>query len=517
MIRRFQTFVLFAGVLGFLIATFPSNHSEAEDAYYYSRMAEQGAWAERFHAHHLLYLPLMRSLFRIVQSAGYHGRSFPVLAAVSMVSGALAVCLFSAVLRRAGTKKQTAGVFTAALLFSYGFWRYSTTVEIYIPAVLLSLLTFYCALRGTERKFFMCGILCGGTALLVHLVTIPAVLCASPLLYIFRRQKRAAAGHAVMTLLTAATGYGAIMAAGIHPVVFADRLVQRGTLLEPLTWLKGAAAWGQTVLSGNFLFSLPEAAEQAVRLFPFQMLQEELFMGRQAPAWIPCAAPATFLLAAGLAAGILIAVLRYAKPVVANQSAVSASVFIWLAAGVSMALLFEPSNPEMWICVLPPLWLLAALLWDSLPACRCARCLPPAFVAVLLAHNWIGGMQLVRSPDSDYCRQKGAWAVEEAQAGDLILTADSHSFVTFLEYQTPASVLDAKSAGEAEWRRQLEVSGRVFVFDDVIKPLPAVSRRLPVAVERQRQFSAALIPGLQFLRQDAFGAVYQWKRPDPEK
>lgn len=517
MIRRLQTFFLFAGVLGFFIATFPANHSEAEDAYYYSRMAEQGGWPELFHAHHLLYLPLMRSLFRIIQFAGYDGRSFAVLAGVSLVSGALAVCLFSALLRRAGAKAQTAGAFTAALLFSYGFWRYSTTVEIYMPAVLLSLLTFYCAMRGTERKFFRCGILCGGAALLVHLATIPPVLFAAPLLYVCRRQKREAACHAVLTLLTAGAVYGGVIAAGIRPVVFADRFVQRGTLLDPLTWLKGAAAWGQTVLSGNFLFSLPDAAEQVVRLFPFQMLQEELFMGRQAAVWVPFIAPATFLLTAGLAAGILITVLRFAKPVFANQSAVSASVFIWLAAAAAMALLFEPSNPEMWICVLPPLWLLAALLWNPLPSGRLLRLLPFAFAAVLPVHNWTGGMQMVKSPDGDYCRQKGAWAAEETRAGDLIVTADSHSFMTFLEYETPASVLDAKSAGEAEWRRQLEISDRVFVFDDVINPLPPVSRRLPAAVERQQRFGAALIPGFHIFRQDAFGTVYEWKRPDPVK
>lgn len=514
MIRRLQTLFLFAGVLGFFIATFPANHSEAEDAYYYSRMAEQGGREELFHAHHLLYLPLMRSLFRIVQLAGYHGRSFAVLAGVSMVSGALAVCLFAALLRRAGAKAPTAGAFTAALLFSYGFWRYSTTVEIYMPAVLLSLLTFYCAMRGAERRFFRGGILCGGAALLVHLATIPPVLFASPLLYVFRRQKREAVCHAGLTLLAAGAVYGVITAAGFRPVVFADRFVQRGTLLEPLTWLKGAAAWGQTVLSGNFLFSLPETAGQIVRLFPFQMLQEEFFAGQQASVWAHRAAPATFFLAAGLAAGILITVLRYAKPVFANQPAVSASVFIWLAAAGSMALLFEPSNPEMWICVLPPLWLLAALLWNPLPAGRGVRRLPVALAGVLLVHNWIGGMQVVKSPAGDYCRQKGAWAVEETRADDLIVTADSHSFVTFLEYQTPASVLDAKSAGEAEWHRRFEVSGRVFVFDDVIKPLPPVARRLPAAVERLRRSGAARMPELHVFRQDAFGTVYEWKRPD---
>jgi len=120
----------------------------------------------------------------------------------------------------------------------------------------------------------------------------------------------------------------------------------------------------------------------------------------------------------------------------------------------------------------------------------------------------------VKNPEGDYCRQKGAWIIGQARPGDLILTADSHSFITFLEYQTPASILDAKFAGEDQWiKLQSQTAGRTFIFSDVIEPLPPVTRRLPVSVQRIRRLGEALKPGLTIVHQDSFGTVYQWSAP----
>jgi len=511
---RFKTIALFAALLGFFVLTVPVNHSEAEDAYYYARMAEQGMSSEMFHAHHLLYLPLTRIVFHVAQLTGYAGRTFPVLTGISMISGALAVCLFAALLRRTGMRNRAVWFFSAALLFSYGFWRYSTTVEIYAPAAALSLLTLYCAVRSNERFFFWGSVLSGSFALLLHLVTIPAVLLAVPFLYMLRRQKMRAVVYVAIVLLITGAGYGLVIGCGIRPGVFTDTLVQRGTLMNPLTWISALAAWGQTVLSGNFLFSIPAVSGQIVRLFPFHMLQEELFMGQQAPGWVSVVAPITFGLAAGLTAGIFCVVIRHLKRVLAIRSAAFAAVLLWFIGSAAMALCFEPANPETWICVLPPFWLLAGLVWNAVPDGRLSRWMPAALATVLLLHNWIGGMSLVRNPAGDYCRQKGTWVAEQARFGDLILTADSHSFVTFLEYQTRARVADAKFINIEQWNElRRQTSGRIFVFADVIELLPPVAHRVPDAVRQIHEVSAQLQTGLQPVHSDQFGTVYQWEKP----
>lgn len=509
---RLKTIVLFAALLGFFVLTAPINHSEAEDAYYYARMAEQGMSSEMFHAHHLLYLPLTRIVFHAVQLTGYAGRAFPVLTGISMISGALAVCLFAALLRRTGMKNRVVWPFSAALLFSYGFWRYSTTVEIYAPAAALSLLTLYCAVRSNERLFFWGSVLSGSFALLLHLVTIPAVLLAVPFLYMLRRQNIRAAVYVAVVLLIAAAGYGLVIGCGLRPGVFTDTLVQRGTLMNPLTWISALVAWGQTVCSGNFLFSIPAVSERIVQLLPFHMLQEELFMGEQAARWVSAVAPVTFGLAVGLAAGIFCVVVRQCKRIRINQPATSVAVLLWFIGSAAMALCFEPANPETWICVLPPFWLSAGLVWNAVPDGRLSRWMPAALATVLLLHNWIGGVSLVGNLSGDYCRQKGAWVAEQVRSGDLILTADSHSFVTFLEYQTRARVADAKFINIEQWNElKRQTSGRIFVFADVMELLPPVARRAPDAVRQIHEVSSQLQPGLLLVHSDQFGTVYQWE------
>jgi hypothetical protein len=112
-----KTAGLFFAIIAFLAITAPSNHCEAEDTYYYARMAEQGAWSEMFHGHHLLYLPLARGIYRVVQLFGFSGRALPVLIGMSMLSAAAVICLFAALLRRSGQRRR----WVLPLLFSYGF------------------------------------------------------------------------------------------------------------------------------------------------------------------------------------------------------------------------------------------------------------------------------------------------------------------------------------------------------------------------------------------------------------
>lgn len=502
-------FALFSAVLAFLVLTVPANHSEAEDAYYYARMAEQGAWSEMFHAHHLLYLPLVRGVYRVMQFAGYDGRALPVLIAVSMVSGAFAVCLFSALLQSFGARRNI-WPFAASLLFSYGFWRYSTTAEIYIPVTALSLLTLYCAVRSEEHPlFFISGILSGTCALLMHLASLPAVLLAVPFLLTFRQSYRRAAAYLLLTGVFAAAVYWlAVQSVGL--TVFTDTQIVRDSLLAPRVWLRGIAAFAHNMLSANFLFSIPSAASRLQSLFPVQMLQEEIFMGQAAPRAVRWLAPVSLGASAAVFAAVLFAAMRNSRQAMAGNSVPVCVCALWLGGTAAMAFLFEPANPEMWICILPPFWLLLGLLWNR--ASNRPHLIPVLLAAALLLHNWIGGMSLVQNPDGDYCRQKGAWISEQVQSDDLIVTADSHSFVTFLEYQTPARVADAKFINPAQWAvLRSQTSGQIFIFSDVMELLPPVARRAPQSVRQIQEMAAQLQPGLYPVHQNPFGTVYQWK------
>jgi hypothetical protein len=159
---------------------------------------------------------------------------------------------------------------------------------------------------------------------------------------------------------------------------------------------------------------------------------------------------------------------------------------IWLAGSCAMALLFEPANPEMWLPALPALWLCAGRLWLRGARVRTPgggrRC-PAAAVALLLLHNAAGGLALVWSGDGDYCRRKMAAVIERAGPDDWILTADSHSTITYLQYHTPARVVDGRFVGLKEWRALMgsPPPARVWVLGEMLHPPPAVRNRAAAA------------------------------------
>jgi hypothetical protein len=172
---------------------------------------------------------------------------------------------------------------------------------------------------------------------------------------------------------------------------------------------------------------------------------------------------------------------------------------------------FEPANPEMWICTLAPFWLLMSVLWERIPdSSPWMRWLPVVLVVALLLHNAIGGMSLVASPKGDYCRQKTDWIIREATAEDAILMADSYAAVSFLSAHTSAEVLDAKFLTPEGWHElQSRTTGRIFVFGDVVDFLPPVARRAPESVRQIQQTVELFEPDLKVIHKDEFGSLYE--------
>lgn len=489
--NRLKPILLFLGALTFFVLTAPENHSEAEDTYYYSRMVEQGEWSEMFHQHHLLYLPLARGVYRVAQVGGVAERALPVLIALSMVAAAGVISLFAAMLRRNGRSP----LWLLPLLFSYGFWRYACAAEIYLPALFVVCGAWVFASRP---KGLVGAIACSAMALLLHLVCLPAVF-AIGLLFAVRKEWKALALYFVSVGGIVAAVYG-VAHATIGTVVFQDASVLGNSIFVASTWLKGLFAFGQNLLSGNFLFSIPAIADRLVALFPSQMLQEELFMGQQAGGLWQAGACITFLSALPLLGVAAIGL-------VLSRSAWRSPMTVWFAGNIAMALLFEPANPEMWIFTILPFWFLVSNAWKQ--SSKHWKFLLPSLVVIMLLHNAIGGMAFVQKEEGDYCRQKAEWILNHAVEGDVIVSADSHSFLTYMQYWSPAHVLDAKFQALEKTR-----NGRVFIFDDVLNPLPAVQHRSAESVARLQNASEQLRPYLKLVYDHDGWAVHERLRLD---
>ncbi len=173
--------LLFLATLVFFALVAPGNHSEAEDAFEYSRLIEEGSGAVLFHPHHLLYLPAQKAVFQTAQMLGYDGRSYYVARTVSMFSASIALFLFFLIARRmCGGSQMLPIVGTLGLLFSYGFMRYACEVEIYLPAMALALAAIY----ATLRKWFVAGVVLAALALLMHTIKAAVALVVVPSIYL---------------------------------------------------------------------------------------------------------------------------------------------------------------------------------------------------------------------------------------------------------------------------------------------------------------------------------------------
>jgi len=504
---------LFLALLGLFLLTAPANHTEAEDAYEYARQAEQGRGVELFHFHHLLYLPLMQGLFRLLQDAGYAGRAFPVLMGISMVCGALTICLFTSLLAR---RRGAVGAlpFSLGLLFSYGFWRYACEAEIYIPAALFAVWAFWLASDSAKGPWrAIATAVTASLGILVHLLNVIPLAGGITLYYILRRRFKTAGAHLLLvTILVAAVYTGAALTVGFSYTH--ESQPQEGGL-DPWMLPKGLVGAGQAVVSGNFLFAYPGVQQQLQRLFPYRMLGEELYMGRHAPLLSRAVPSVTLTALVVVGAWLLVGLVRRLS-IRESRFAIFKSwgsdgwvAAFWLLGISGIVLLVEPGNPELWVLALMPLWWTLSACWPSLN--RKLVLGWGVLVFLLALHNGAGGMALIRSRDGDYNYQKTKWLLSQELDGGLIITADNPVYIFYLHYHTDAGIIDLQHGPSV--RKMMEsierARGPIYVFGDVFSPPEALKHRFPESAQRVEQCAEQLRSSVVKRHDNEFGGVYQ--------
>jgi len=497
--------------LAFLALTVPANHTEAEDAYEYARLVEQETGAPLFHVHHLLYLPLVQGLFRLLQRDGYTGRAFPVLLEISVVCGAHVFSLFTELLyRRRGL--DSALPFSLGLLFSYGFWRYACEAEIYVPAVCVAVAVFWLLLQpeGGWRRILAVSVL-SAFGICIHAVNVIPLLGGVVLFYLVSRKGNPAFTHLLITSLLVALAYRVVAnTAGIYTPATDTQPFEGG--LNFAMFGKGAVGFAQALVSGNYLFICPVFQQQIQALFPYRMFAEEIYMGGRVSMWSFYAALGTSIL--GLAGAVLflldIVRRRFRDLWPVDWSPSLATALFWLVGLAGVVLLFEPGNPEMWVMALLPLWWCAALLLDRLP--RSLQRLALVLVIFLGLHNGVGGMALIQSQAGDYNVQKTHWLLQQDMTDSLIVTAESHVFISHLNYWSDAELLDLNYAGPVEktFAKIREWQGPVYVLNEVFRPLPALAARFPGSQGRLAEVADALRPNSTKVHENEAGCIYQY-------
>lgn len=497
---------LFIGSMLLFVVVLPGNHSEAEDAFEYSRLIEEGRGAELFHPHHLLYLPAQKSIFNAVRAMGYDGRSYDVARAVSMLAGAASLGLFFLIAGRlqsltsGRTDRRLPWVATLGLLSTYGFVRYACEVEIYVPAMALMLAAVYSALRASNSiRWFLAGILLSALALLTHTINAATALVVVPFIYaLSHRRWKQSLLHIVATLIIIGLAYGVVQntCGTFRP---ATDTAAEGWL-QPGTIGKAVVGFGQCILSANFVFAYEGVTEKLQALFPYRVFAEEIFAASHFPPWLKVLAPATFLSTLlAWVGGALFLLVSAARRRIFDRTLMW--ILLWLGGTLFPTLMLEPSNPELWVLVLAPLW--AVFLWLAVSLDLSVRMVRVvwAMVALLGVHNLVAGMGAVRNRAGDYNFAKAEWVLRQAGPDDTIHTADSFVFSFYLDYWSEAEI---RNVNTQDWRS----GATTYVFGDVFNPPPAVGVRYPLFAEKVSATAAALGPHCRKIHNDPFGGIW---------
>lgn len=328
-----------------------------------------------FHPHHLLYSPaawLIHHVTRLDPIA-----SCQLLQILATLALAIAAWRFAA--RRLESAPRALAA-TALLLATRGVLLYATWLEVYLPALALAMLAADEALRDDRRTAPLAVYLAG--AILFHQM---AVLMVPALLLSGGRDRRIRTGVLVAGVITVAAY---LVAAGGDPIGFVFKYPQAGvpgwgevSNLGPRGWMD----MGSNLV--DVLVPLPARFEAVGAI----------------GAWIA-------LLAAAVAG------LRAARPWAREVSFAA----LWLLVHLLFVLWWLPSELDLYVLALAPLWILAVAGWRAWPRWRSVG--PVLLIAALAAAMNLAASVLPNRGGADAVRSEADCLQRAAPANATVVT-----------------------------------------------------------------------------------------------
>ncbi len=468
-LARWAPWAAGAAAFSLYAATLTPNLALAHDAAGYLVQIESGEPLALVHPHHLLYNAASALWLALVGWTGLS--SVYAVALLNAVAGGASVGLVVALLRdRGGVAASLALGAGAGAGVSFGLWFYSVSVEVYVIPLALLLATLYVALGvPSARRALAVGVL-HGLAMLFHQVH---VLFGVVMLLILWRQRHHARPLAQAARYIAAGSVVVLVGYGVALL----GVVRAGSPEAAWTWFTlyaqdGGAVYGlsvstaakalvgfvRSVVGGHFAFAMESVQGLLVKAFPDKVLDDETFLVRGLPAWLP---PALLALAGVTAAGLValvIGAIRHRGPASGGRD-LRAALVVWIAVYALFFFFWDPFNVEFWIPQTTALWMLVALGLSGrgAPEARAehAPLAPEApawavralwgVAALLFAVNGLGVVLPARDADNDVFAARLSPLAGEIGPGDLVVVPSDHIIGAYARLH-----LDAETIGVAQ-------------------------------------------------------------------
>jgi hypothetical protein len=496
---------LWVGLCSFALylCTLSKHYSEGEDSAGYVREVTSPTSARvLFFPNHLAFNFLNRVVFVLCREAGYQGDATLTMQILNASAGALALAIMVKILQRLAVAERLTLCWVGVVAVSFGFWSYSTQAETYTLPLPLILTCIYLIinLRDTHfsyATFAWLGFL-GAVATLLHQQHVLVLSSIAIAVAIIGYRNRSDVPMRRIVL-----GLGILCSLGALLVGVAYIWVAIGVfhLYEPkaiIEWSKGYAAdglwtpWSYTnpiqslligfphaVLGGHFLFGFDSFQEAVSRGFPGKVMVEERYLGQHIPLGIrlTCLAATICAMLSGLAVArsLLFRTDKDRRPDRALEMRYQAADTIVLVLIIHYFIfnsLWEPTNVEFWIVLLPVVAIAIASMQSRRPNADRWWLAGPALATSLLVANGLGSILPQTNLDTDYWYQANRYLIQNARAGDVILTDGRYISNNYLKLYTGADVVSAVTWDNGHSADKLLDGGfnRIWISSWAIEP-----------------------------------------------
>ena len=490
------------------------NRTEAEDAYEYALMVEQGdehSWY--YHQHHLIYGPMMRGLWKSTQIFGDNIRAFDVLRLCSALcaSGTL-FFFFLFCYRRFSLRPVSSLLATTFYGLSYGFWRYATESEIpLVASFFVSIAIYYGTDERNQKRTFTLTFLFSVLAVLIHIMNAAAVFLAIPAFYLFRKRFIAMFIHVIGCAFFVLLMYYMIIGFDTAEGDF----VNSRQILSLGAVFKGLIAFIQCIISSDFVLGYRSVRAFLSELFAGRMLLEEFYYGerlsRQHVLFSTLSYVGFFMvLLACIGRAILIwktlASDRHHLPD-GVKALITPSLF-FLGYG-AVLLVVEPGNPELWVMGLMPFCLLLCGA-VFLPLTVDNRLWLPFLMILLLFFHNFARMKMLGDEHKDFQQVKSANILSLASDKDVVVTAGNPVFERYLRYHYSGEVIYLFNSSIDNWvlGDKHKTEGYTYILGDVFSIHQSLKIRFPEKSDAINKLAKRLRVNEQPIIDDDFGGVY---------
>lgn len=556
--RWFVVLPVFLAFSALYLLTWVENVGDTDDVYYFAYLVENFPLNYVGDPRLMLYKSLMQWLYHALHSFGLPISGITLMRSFSAICGALVVISFYQLLvRDLKVHVYSAASATALLVLSYGFWRYAIEAEVYVPSILLLLITLHWFYRLDEREelgplaLLPLGIFSGLVVLFYQPNVIPLALAFTMMML----RKKRCCGLIVYGMAAAVVVIGGYYVGfkvyQTHPMglaTFEEFLAQRS--LEFVVWpfdkeniiratLGSVLILTHDLVSANWLFAHDWIGLEVQQLFAYEWFVEKQYAAQQG-GWMTYPPLLLMPLLALLWLWVLIRAFPFSWRALVQHKTLP--YLVWLIFSGLVVWRLNPYGPEAWIMVLPPLIVVLTLLVLEPAVRNGVRDALVAIVLIVLAHNAISGIGIIRDRLSEYAVAKTQWILDNADKNDAVLIVDDNPLFMTMNYRSDAQILPvvleaapiiAEGLLTGHWRVKLasELSRdfRVVMMDEFFAKTLASGNRIIFTNDffegsRRRQYTNLSDRELELLEQlrskltpvwhdDELGTVYVLDKP----